>query len=246
MAAGARLEGFVRELGLKDGSVLRLEQRGLGDVGCVVWDAALVLAKFLQTEDFYEPCSRHVLRGCSVLELGAGTGAVGLVAAALGAHVTITDLEDLQDLLNVNIEKNKHLISGSIQAKVLKWGENVSDFCPTPDYILIADCIYYEESLEPLLKTLKELASPNTIILCCFEKRTMGKNPDIERKFFELLQVDFEWEAVPLDKHDEEYRSEDIHILCIQKKDEVYRDCTLHVEVSGSLQAAAGGNGAAC
>lgn len=34
----------------------------------------------------------------------------------------------------------------------------------------------------------------------------------------QLLQVDFELERVPLDQHDEEYRSEDIHILTIHRK----------------------------
>lgn len=34
----------------------------------------------------------------------------------------------------------------------------------------------------------------------------------------QLLQVDFELERVPLDQHDEEYRSEDIHIVTIHRK----------------------------
>lgn len=46
----------------------------------------------------------------------------------------------------------------------------------------------------------------------------MGKNPEIEKKYFELLQLDFDFEEIPLDKHDEEYRSEDIHIVYIRKK----------------------------
>jgi len=38
------------------------------------------------------------------------------------ANVTVTDLEDLQPLLKLNIEKNQQLIrKGSITAKVLKW-----------------------------------------------------------------------------------------------------------------------------
>ncbi|XP_034624539.1 protein-lysine methyltransferase METTL21D isoform X2 [Trachemys scripta elegans] len=205
--------GFVRTLEKRDGSALRLQQRGAGGVGCVVWDAALVLAKFLE-----RGAPGRALRRRAVLELGAGTGAVGLMAATLGADVTVTDLEELQDLLNINIEKNKHLVTGSVQAKVLKWGEDVKEFLPAPDYILMADCIYYEESLGPLLKTLKDLSGPATCIICCYEQRTMGKNPEIERKYFELLQMDFELEKVPLEKHDEEYRSEDIHILNIRRK----------------------------
>lgn len=76
---------FVRELEKKDGRTLKVRQCYLGDVGCVVWDAAIVLAKYLETKQFYDPPSgRNVWSGRSVVELGAGTGAVGLVAATLG------------------------------------------------------------------------------------------------------------------------------------------------------------------
>ncbi|XP_030071161.1 protein N-lysine methyltransferase METTL21D isoform X2 [Microcaecilia unicolor] len=201
---------FVRELETVDGSLLTVAQLSAGDVGCVVWDAAIVLAKYLE--------AGLVLRRRSVLELGAGTGLVGLMAAVHGADVTITDLEDLQDLMKINIENNKQLITGSIQAKVLKWGESIMEFLPPPDYILMADCIYYEQSLEPLVKTLEELAGPETCIMCCYEERTMGKNPEIEREFFKLLHMNFDVEKIPLEKHNEEYRSEDIHILHIKKK----------------------------
>lgn len=37
------------------------------------------------------------------------------------ANVVVTDLEELQDLLKININMNKHLVTGSVQAKVLKW-----------------------------------------------------------------------------------------------------------------------------
>nr|XP_060615933.1 protein N-lysine methyltransferase METTL21D-like [Anolis sagrei ordinatus] len=89
----------------------------------------------------------------------------------------------------------------------------------------MADCIYYEESLEPLLKTLKDLSGPDTCILCCYEERTMGKNPEVEKRYFELLQKDFELEKVPLEEHDEEYRSEDIHIFTIRRKVTVGGSC---------------------
>lgn len=73
-------------------------------------DAALVLAKFLETGAW--PLSRR-----AVLELGAGTGAVGIMAATLGADVTLTDLQELQELLAVNIENNRHLVTGSVRAE---------------------------------------------------------------------------------------------------------------------------------
>ncbi|XP_075699442.1 protein N-lysine methyltransferase METTL21D isoform X2 [Rhinoderma darwinii] len=206
---------FMRELERRDGAVLEIRQLSSGDVGCVVWDAAIVLSKFLERRQCAEP---GLYAGRSVVELGSGTGIVGIMAATLGADVTVTDLEDLQDLMKKNIDSNSTLITGSCQAKVLKWGEDALEFSPSPDYVLMADCIYYEESLKPLLRTLRTLASSETCILCCYEERTTGKNPEIERTFFELLKMDFDYEEVPIDKHDEEYRSEDIHILQIYRK----------------------------
>uniref|UniRef100_UPI00398F6998 protein N-lysine methyltransferase METTL21D n=1 Tax=Pristiophorus japonicus TaxID=55135 RepID=UPI00398F6998 len=208
---------FLRAVERRGGSELRIKQCSAGDVGCVVWDAALVLAKYLETSGFYRD-GLHAFTARNVVELGAGTGVVGLMASVLGAHVTVTDLEELQDLLNINISENKRLVTGSIQAKVLKWGETVKDLPHDPDYILMADCIYYEQSLEPLLRTMMELAGNKTCIICCYEERTMGNNPKIENRFFELLQTDFEIDEIPLDRQDEEYKSEDIHILHIKRK----------------------------
>uniref|UniRef100_A0A667XJM1 Valosin containing protein lysine (K) methyltransferase n=1 Tax=Myripristis murdjan TaxID=586833 RepID=A0A667XJM1_9TELE len=173
---------FVREIEKNDGCVLKMNQCYKGDVGCVVWDAAIVLAKYLETKQFYEPAAGvNAWAGRGVLELGAGTGAVGLMAATLG-------------------------------------GEDVSEFLPPPHYILLADCIYYEQSIMPLVESLKQLAGPETCIICCYEKRTEGVNPKVERQFFELLQQYFSCEEVPLEKQDPEFRSPDIHVLHVRRK----------------------------
>ncbi|XP_077394458.1 protein N-lysine methyltransferase METTL21D isoform X2 [Festucalex cinctus] len=219
-AHGERNNYFVREIEKNDGSALTVSQCYMGDVGCVVWDAAIVLAKYLETKQFYDPSSGvNLWAGQRVVELGAGTGVVGLMAATLGADVTVTDLEELQTLLRVNIQDNQTLISsGSITAKVLKWGEDVSGFLPPPNYVLMADCIYYEQSITPLVETLKLLSGPDTCIICCYEERTEGINPKVEKQFFELLQQSFNCEEIPSSKHDREFSSPDIHILHVRKK----------------------------
>ena len=78
-----QLRNFVRVLEKRDGTVLRLQQYGSGGVGCVVWDAAIVLSKYLETPEFSGD-GAHALSRRSVLELGSGTGAVGLMAATFG------------------------------------------------------------------------------------------------------------------------------------------------------------------
>ena len=75
---------FVREYECKNGDILTINQCEIGDVGCVVWDAALVLASYLETEDWKTNSGENRLLNKNVLELGAGTGLVGLQAAHLG------------------------------------------------------------------------------------------------------------------------------------------------------------------
>lgn len=72
---------FVREIEKNDGTMLSVNQFAVGDVGCVVWDAALVLLKYMETADF--DCGRG-WQGKRILELGAGTGVVGIQASILG------------------------------------------------------------------------------------------------------------------------------------------------------------------
>ena len=60
--------------------------------------------------------------------------------------MTITDLDDLVALMELNIRENRHLVRGRIEAKALRWGDDVTEFGPCPDVILMADCIYYEEA----------------------------------------------------------------------------------------------------
>lgn len=70
------------------------------------------------------PSRRRAAGGTVRVRPGAvgGEGGSGLTAAARPrADVTLTDLQELQELLAVNIENNRHLVTGSVRAEVLKW-----------------------------------------------------------------------------------------------------------------------------
>lgn len=66
------------------GKELILYQQNVGDVSCVVWDASLVLAKYLDTLSSNDRLGDNWLSGKKILELGAGVGCVGMTAACLG------------------------------------------------------------------------------------------------------------------------------------------------------------------
>ena len=83
MAASAEPVSFIREVEC-GGSVLKLHQDLVGDVGCIVWDAALVFGRFLENDTFF---TSDYWSSKRVIELGSGTGAVGLMAALLGCEI---------------------------------------------------------------------------------------------------------------------------------------------------------------
>jgi len=56
----------------------------------------------------------------------------------------ITDLEEFVPLMQLNIDVNSHLLKGSIRAEALCWGTPTNGQFSFPDYVLLADCIYYE------------------------------------------------------------------------------------------------------
>ena len=78
-----------------------------GITGGIVWDAAVVLAKMLEALSAARLC--HV-RGEAVLELGAGTGLLGLCAAALGARAELTDQRPQMRLM----QRSKALNDGAL------------------------------------------------------------------------------------------------------------------------------------
>ena len=72
---------FIREIEKNNDDVIKIHQLEIGDVGCVVWDAALVLSKYFETKDFD---FGNQLCGKNIIEIGAGTGVVGIMAATFG------------------------------------------------------------------------------------------------------------------------------------------------------------------
>lgn len=212
--------------------VLNIHQCYVGDVGCVVWDAALVLSKYVDFVNHKEVsqissnlCAglvadasrklRH-LNDCIAIELGSGTGLVGLVTAVLGCKAHVTDLEDLVPLLQKNIEAND--LKDKASASVLKWGEQKDGVLPEADLLLVADCVYYDESLLPLLETIAALSGPDTMVLISYEDRDSEEKQALQQTFWDRLRAQFDVEEVPTDQLHPEYRAQDIHVVVARKK----------------------------
>jgi len=223
-------EGFVRHLDLGPLSPNHSEpievlvpQKDVGEEAVVVWDSALVLSYFLvkHRQEFLSPNTR-------VLELGAGTGAVGLVTAALGAgKVTVTDLPRVIPLLEEAIALNSNL--KNIEAKALTWGEwtensfeekeEKNETCY--DLILVSDCIYYEASVEPLIQTLTKFCKLNKKcrVLFSYEVRDYSEvKKKISKEFFRAVGEYFKILPFKTGECHEEYASDDIRVIQLLPK----------------------------
>jgi len=132
--------------------------------------------------------------------------------------VYCTDLPEVVPLIELNSNINQNMITGTFVAKSLKWGQDVSAFQPSPDLLLVADCIYYEESLEPLVATLCDLSDVNTTVLISYEERTTGNKPMLEKKFHQLVREHFTVEEIPEEQQDPVYHSPDIHLMKLKRK----------------------------
>jgi predicted nicotinamide N-methyase len=150
--------------------------------GSIVWDSAIVLARLLLDEAKFHP--KFFAPPRRFLELGAGCGLAGIAAALRGAAVTLTDIAGVLPRLRRNVEVNRHLLAeaeggaATLDVAELDWTRlagALADPAATVrapyDVILLADCVYQADIVEPLVDALIALSGPKTVILCALRCR---------------------------------------------------------------------------
>ncbi|PSN67197.1 hypothetical protein BS50DRAFT_588197 [Corynespora cassiicola Philippines] len=139
------------------------------DLGLKTWAASYLLSKRLHK--FGPAINGH--QRLQVLELGSGTGLVGLAMAGLGADVVLTDLPSIYQNLARNARDNAAVVQqggGSTQTGVLDWTNPTSCNILPPDsnpageglalsakfpLILAADSLYSPDHPGMLVNTIK-------------------------------------------------------------------------------------------
>ncbi|XP_078089384.1 EEF1A lysine methyltransferase 3-like [Mustelus asterias] len=134
-------------------------------VSAFIWESGFMLCQFFQQE-------KMNFTGKKVIELGSGTGMVGILAVLLGGQVTLTDeshaLKQIEHNVSVNVPDScRHFPT----IRTLSWGFDHINFPNDYDIILASDIVYYPSDYPLLLQTLQHLSNPRTIIYIATQMR---------------------------------------------------------------------------
>ena len=142
-------------------------QSGIDDAGtgAYVWHAGIVLTEWLGQRP-------ELVKGKAILELGAGTGAVSIFAAGLGAsRVMATDggKSSILELAASNVKLNRQAFpDASVRVLPLQWGDELPEAVRALswDIILGSDVTYNPKAHAPLCDTIAAVRK-----VCCDELR---------------------------------------------------------------------------
>eukprot|EP01121_Diplochlamys_sp_Union-15-3_P013419 TRINITY_DN4160_c0_g1_i1.p1 TRINITY_DN4160_c0_g1~~TRINITY_DN4160_c0_g1_i1.p1 ORF type:complete len:251 (-),score=32.35 TRINITY_DN4160_c0_g1_i1:426-1178(-) len=167
---------------------IKIQQVISEDYGLYIWPSSKVLAEFIWR-------NRKRFEGKKLLELGAGTSLPGLVAAACGAYVILTDKEDENIQKNMRMNKINNnpvefntdgikvplFISDTIDIMSFTWGQFSAEIIGIKqlDYVIGADCFYdnsedYENIIASVVYFLNK--NPKTIFLTSYQERSSQRS----------------------------------------------------------------------
>ncbi|GAQ81687.1 hypothetical protein KFL_000880010 [Klebsormidium nitens] len=216
-------------------------------LGKTVWDASMVLAKYLERNENKGEFSRKKLAGKRALELGAGCGLAGMGLCLLGCHVVTTDQRDVLPLLQQNIDWNvsSAVLSaadsslrgpvGDVLVAELDWGNDahVKAVNPPFDLVVAADVLYAEHLVEPLLRTIAAVTGPRTTTLISYELRSHS----VHTAFLEQSSRLFSVRKIPHAKMHPLFQHPSIDIYALRKLPQAHsRSSTSSPSPTPSLQ----------
>ncbi len=139
-----------------------------------LWEAAIVLSEYIAAQ----PCAP----GTTLLELGAGLGAPGLMAAKVGYQVTLSDYEQLiLDFERINAAASK---LANVNCLMLDW-LNPPEMEPF-DVILGAEILFRDEFFQPLLNVLDKALKPGGVVYLAHDIKRRSLEP-----FLKMAEADY-------------------------------------------------------
>ena len=181
------IEAFVKILDVR----VSLEiMAGFNNTGNVrIWPAEEVLA-------YYCLENKETFKGSSVCELGCGmTGLAGVMLACstTPCNVLLTDGNE-RSVCNVKeiVDRNKGRFGiTKVSCDVLKWESSTfnEEYCGKYDYVICADCLFFEDLHNELALVIQKLLVPNKGMAFLFAPRrgnTLEQFCSIVKDYFEV------------------------------------------------------------
>ncbi|KAL8525940.1 hypothetical protein ACS0TY_015240 [Phlomoides rotata] len=151
----------------EDGFSISIIENMKEEYGLFVWPSSIILAEYIWQQ-------KTRFSRVNVVELGAGTSLPGLVAAKVGADVTLTDdlnrsevLDNMRRVCNIN----------NLQCRVmgLTWGVwDAPIFDLRPNIIIGADVLYDTSAFDILFATVTFLLEkcPDSVFITTYHNRS--------------------------------------------------------------------------
>ena len=141
--------------------------------GWMVWPVAIAFCDYISK-------NRHMVQNKHIIELGSGTGLVGMALSLMGAaSVVITDIPEGLKMCehNYNLNRLKFPQPATIQVQPLFWGDEdqikrIKERFSV-DVIVGTDIVYHqsEEVLQALVGTIISLSHSETKLILAYEDR---------------------------------------------------------------------------
>eukprot|EP00397_Hematodinium_sp_SG-2012_P004289 GEMP01004300.1.p1 GENE.GEMP01004300.1~~GEMP01004300.1.p1 ORF type:complete len:612 (+),score=186.03 GEMP01004300.1:148-1836(+) len=182
------------------------------ETGFRVWDAGIVMAKYIEFKKVEFPKQR-------VLELGCGSGITGISWALCGHDVVLSDRALIQERTDGNVLRNRAAIAaagGSISFQVLDWTDLGNYQDDSFDCVLASDVIWSQTFIVPFLTALQRVTKESTRILMGHKVRSK----ELDTQFTDAC-LDMGFEVVeqihPSDFLGDKYCLESVHIFVIRR-----------------------------
>lgn len=130
-----------------------------------LWDSGLLLSQLIAGSARHGHDPRWSVQGLHVLELGSGTGLVGIICGLAGAERTVlTDYPASEILKNIrgnvatNIISRRQGSSTSVSVEAHKWGEVEDEFSKSNAHkftrVIATGCLWLPEQHENIAKSM--------------------------------------------------------------------------------------------
>jgi len=115
--------------------------------------------------NYFASLADNPFAGKRGIEVGAGTGIVGMTLAHLGVNMVMTDMSVVLETVEYNVNRAPKNVQDNVEIKPLLWGDEAYTHQPADsetakfDYVFGSDLIYAHETIADLVRTFEIMSS---------------------------------------------------------------------------------------